>query len=188
MDDEGPHPEPAVAPVAALIEPPRRRRRTHCAHGHELIEANVYRRPNGERECRVCRREERRRKPHKHKPRGGPNGRPPHRPTPETRGLVELAASVGATHDQIAAAIGVAWATLAKHYRDELHRAKVAVDLQVAQTYRQKMLGGGDWRKADAPALIWYMKARLGWTEANSDNDNVGGLRTLPLGRDFKNI
>jgi hypothetical protein len=157
--DEARHPEPE------LIEPPRRRLKTHCRRGHELSEANVYRRPDGSRECRVCLREARRRHPVKHKPRGGPNGRPPHEPTPELRGLVELAASVGATQDQIARSIGIAWATLAKHYRAELARAKVAVDLEVAQTYREKMLGGGDWRKADVPALIWYTKARLGWSD-----------------------
>jgi hypothetical protein len=29
--------------------------KTHCAHGHELTEANAYRTPDGHRECRVCR-------------------------------------------------------------------------------------------------------------------------------------
>ena len=173
---DGPHPDQAVA----LIEPPRRRRRTHCARGHELTEANTYRRPNGERECRICRRMGQR--PHKHKPRGGPNGRPPHEPTPELRGLVELAASVGATQDQIARSIGIAWATLAKHYRGELARAKVAVDLEVAQTYRQKMLGGGDWRKADVPSLIWYTKARLGWS------DKAEVVFRFGQGYDFRDI
>lgn len=155
--------------------------RTHCQHGHELTEANVYRPPSrpNERECRICKHARRKRT-------GRPAHRPPHEPTEALRNLVQLAVSVGATQDQVARALGIAWATLAKHYVGELYRAKVAVDLAVAQTYRQKMLGGGDWRKADVPSLIWYTKARLGWTEAGAGNDN--GICILPLGRDFRDI
>lgn len=29
---------------------------THCAHGHQLTEANTYMRPSGARECKTCRR------------------------------------------------------------------------------------------------------------------------------------
>lgn len=29
--------------------------KTHCPHGHEYTEDNTYRRPNGSRECRACR-------------------------------------------------------------------------------------------------------------------------------------
>lgn len=29
-------------------------RKTHCVHGHALVEDNVYRRPNGGRSCRAC--------------------------------------------------------------------------------------------------------------------------------------
>jgi hypothetical protein len=27
---------------------------THCIHGHEFTEANTYRRPDGDRDCRAC--------------------------------------------------------------------------------------------------------------------------------------
>jgi hypothetical protein len=191
--DEGPHPEQAVA----LIEPPRRRRRTHCPRGHALDAANTYRRPDGGRECRICRREERRRRPHKRKPRGGPNGRPPHRATERAlRGLLELAAGAGIPQDRIAAAMEISPTTLTKHYRNELDRAIRTINSAIANTYVAKCLGGDeingetpDWRKADTAALLHYMRSRLGWTEATGpDNDNVGGFRMLPLGKDFKNI
>jgi hypothetical protein len=165
--DEGPHPEPE------LIEPPRRRLRTHCARGHELIEANVYRRPDGSRECRVCRREERRRHPMKHKPRGGPNGRPPHRPTDELRRVARNLASMGLTHEQIAKAIGVGLSTLDKHYENELTLGTIAVHAAVGSTFIRRCLGGDpndplnppNWEKADVPALLHYVKTRLGWSD-----------------------
>lgn len=38
-------------------------RQTHCIHGHELVGDNVYRKPNGARQCVACRRETDRRRP-----------------------------------------------------------------------------------------------------------------------------
>lgn len=32
-------------------------RKTHCIHGHELTEENTYRKPDGGRQCKPCRRE-----------------------------------------------------------------------------------------------------------------------------------
>lgn len=33
--------------------------KTHCSHGHEYTEDNIYYRPDGSRECRTCRKEKR---------------------------------------------------------------------------------------------------------------------------------
>jgi hypothetical protein len=175
MDE--PQSEQAVAPVE-LIEPPRRRRRTHCPHGHELTEANIYRRPSRptEIECRVCKSERARRHPYKHKPRGGPNGRPPHRPTPEVRRIVKNLVGMGLTHAQICSAIGLgSTTTLEKHYADDLAKGQIAVHAAIGLTYVHRCLGGvpgsvdnpPDWRKADVPALIHYVKSRMGWTETS---------------------
>jgi hypothetical protein len=165
--DEGPHPEPE------LIEPPRRRLKTHCARGHELIEANVYRRPSRPNEiaCRVCRREKR--KPYKHPPRGGPNGRPPHRPTAELRGVVRNLASMALTHPQIATPIGVGLSTLNKHYENELTLGTIAVHAAVGSTFIRRCLGGDpndplnppDWKKADVNALLHFVRTRMGWSD-----------------------
>ena len=166
--NERPHPEPE------LIEPMRRKaRRTHCRLGHELTPENAYRRPDGTRECRICRRQDRRRHPMKHKPRGGPNGRPPHRPTPELRKVVQNLASMGLTHPQIATAIGVGLSTLTKHYEDELAKGTIAVHAAVGSMFIRKCLGGDpndpdnppDWRKADVNALLHYVKTRMNWSD-----------------------
>ena len=189
-----------MSEAVELIEPPRRRRRTHCAHGHELVEANIYRRPSrpNEIECRLCRLAERDRRPPR-KPRSSPNpnGRPSHKPTDELRLVVRNMASMGLRQDQIARAIGVgSETTLHKYYAEEIAKGTIAVHAAVGATFVRKCLGGDpsdpdhppDWRKADTAALLHYMRSRLGWVEAGSDNDNVGGLRLLPLGKDFKNI
>jgi HNH endonuclease len=49
------HLEPVTGKVNA--ERGERANRSHCPHGHAYDEANTYRRPNGGRGCRACRRE-----------------------------------------------------------------------------------------------------------------------------------
>jgi hypothetical protein len=184
--DEGPHSEQAVA----LIEPPRRRRRTHCARGHELTEASTYRRPDGSRECRLCRREDRRRHPSKHKPRGGPNGRPPHRPTDELRKVVRNMTAMGLTREQVATVVGVGLTTLEKHYADALAKGTIAIHSAVGSTFIRKCLGGDpgdpdnppDWRKADMNALLHYVRTRMGWS------DEAKPVFRFGQGYDFRDI
>ena len=141
------------------------------------------------------------------KPRGGarpgagrssrprkPNGRPPLRPTEESRRFVgSLVTVLNVTHRQVAQVMGLAVGTLRKHYREELDRAKVEVDIAVGETFIAKCLGGTgregderDWRKADTKALIWYTKTQLGWRE-KTDVELNGGL-TIKIGKEFKDI
>ena len=104
-----------------------------------------------------------------------PPGRPPHTPTEESRRIVErLVTVLGATHDQVAAVMGLSRTTVHKHYRAELRRAALKVDVAVAQTFVRKMLGGpveeGDanWRQADSALLRFYLVRRLGWHKPTS--------------------
>jgi hypothetical protein len=183
--DEG-HPDEAVE----LIEPPRRRRRTHCGHGHELSGANVYRPPSrpNEIECRICRRE--RRPPHKPSP--NPNGRPPHRPTPELRKVVRNLASMALTHEQIAKALGVGVTSLEKHYADDLAVGQITIHAAIGSVFVKKCLGGDpnandpndlpNWRRADVPSLLHFVRTRLGWTEQEKVAFKFG------TGHDFETI
>jgi hypothetical protein len=135
-------------------------------------------------------------------PRAGPGRRftsddprrPVHTPTPETRAVVaRLAGLLHASHKQIALALGIAKHTLERHYRDELARAQVTFASLIVGTYAAKCLGGTgtpddpyDWKKADTNAVIFFLKARLGWTE-RTDVD-VTLTATPRLGRDFDSI
>lgn len=49
-----------------------------------------------------------------------PAGRPRHAPTARTRRIARALSRRGATHDQIAAAIGITAPTLRMHYHEEL--------------------------------------------------------------------
>lgn len=49
-------------------------------------------------------------------------GRPPHKPSRESRRKVSIAAGAGMHHEDIAAALGITQPTLRKHYADELSR------------------------------------------------------------------
>jgi hypothetical protein len=127
----------------------------------------------------------RRRRPRK------PPGRPPHVPTGESRRVVgALATTLNLNHEQVAAVMGLNAKTLRKHYRDELHMAKLKIDIAVHQTFVAKCLGGTgakgdphDWRKADTKAIIWYTKARMGWTDKTEAG--ISGDVTVKLGPEY---
>ena len=119
--------------------------------------------------------------------------KPRHKPTPATRGLVLLAATLGASRDTISAAMKIkSHRTLERWYATELARAELSVRAAIARTYIAKCLGGDeingetpDWRKADTNALIHFMRTRL--TERTEVDVEIVGA-TPRLGRDFKTI
>ena len=80
--------------------------------------------------------------------------------------------------------------TLRKHYRDELHLAKIEVDIAVGETIVAKCLSGigkdRDWQKADSNLLKFYAVTQLGWREKT--DVALGGHLTIKLGPDFKDI
>ncbi len=87
--------------------------------------------------------------------------KPPHEPTEAQRQLVQLHATIGTTHDQIARIMGIDAKTLRKHYRDEL-------DLAMAKA--NATIGGALFNKAkagDTAAMIFWMKTRARWRETD---------------------
>ena len=77
-----------------------------------------------------------------------PPGRPPHVPTEQSRRFVgALVTILYLNHERVAAVMGLNPKTLRKHYHDELHRAKLEVDIAVGQTYAAIPAGGHRYRR-----------------------------------------
>lgn len=84
---------------------------------------------------------------------------PKHEPTPETRQLVQLHATVGTTQEDIARILGIDAKTLRKHYRDELDLSLAKANATIGGALFNKAKGG------DTAAMIFWMKTQAGWKE-----------------------
>jgi hypothetical protein len=82
-----------------------------------------------------------------------------HKPTAETRKLVESSSGLGLPHESIGVLIGVDDKTLRKHYRHELDMGKAKANGQIAKTLYSKATAG------DTTALIWWTKTQMKWAE-----------------------
>ena len=98
-------------------------------------------------------------------PRGRPKkknkgGRPPHKPDDQSRRFVEAMAIAGKTQAHIARVLEISVPTLCKHYRDELDRSAARADAKVVSTLFDMATSG-----KNTPATIFWMRARVGWSE-----------------------
>lgn len=85
--------------------------------------------------------------------------RPEYEPTPATRQLVQLHATVGTQQSVIADILGIDDKTLRKHYREELDQAKAKANATIGGALFNKAKGG------DTAAMIFWMKTQAGWKE-----------------------
>ena len=92
-------------------------------------------------------------------------GRPTHSPTPETRQLVQLHATVGTPQEQVAKILGLDSKTLRKWYRAELDLSMSKANATVGGALFNKAKGG------DTAAMIFWMKTRAGWREKDHGED-----------------
>lgn len=83
----------------------------------------------------------------------------PHKPTDETRKLVESSSGLGLPHESIAVLVGIDDKTLRKYYRAELDIGKAKAHGKIAQTLYQKAVAG------DTTSLIWWTKSQMRWSE-----------------------
>jgi len=84
-----------------------------------------------------------------------------HQPTPESKNLVRLHATIGTRHDVMADILGIDAKTLRKHYRTELDHSLATANATVGGALFNKAKGG------DTAAMIFWMKTRAGWRETN---------------------
>ena len=82
-----------------------------------------------------------------------------HKPTNESRKMVESTSGLGLPHEQIAILVGIDDKTLRKYYRTELDLGKAKANGQIAKTLFSKATSG------DTTALIWWTKTQMRWAE-----------------------
>ena len=95
--------------------------------------------------------------------------RPKLNPSQEERLMVKTMAAMGATHEYIAARIGIrSPKTLRKHFREEIDFGAAEANLVVSQSLHKKA------RDGDVTAGIFWMKSRAGWRDG-SNFERVSG-------------
>ena len=85
--------------------------------------------------------------------------RKPHEPTPESRQLVQLHATIGTQQNIIADILGIDPKTLRLYYREELDQAMSRANATIGGALFNKAKSG------DTAAMIFWMKTRAGWRE-----------------------
>ena len=99
-----------------------------------------------------------------------------HKPTDESRRMVESTSGLGLPHEQIAILVGIDDKTLRKYYRTELDTGKAKANGQIAKTLFSKAVGG------DTTSLIWWTKTQMRWSETikqevtGADGEALNGI------------
>ena len=99
--------------------------------------------------------------------------RKPHEPSPASRQLVQLHATIGTTQAVIADILGIDDKTLRLHYREELDHASAQANATIGGALFNKAKSG------DTTAMIFWMKTRAGWRERHEiDHTSSDGSMT----------
>ena len=91
---------------------------------------------------------------------------PSFKPTDEQRRQVEILAEIGLPHEMISRVIGCSKPTLRKYFREELDLGDAKATVKVAETLFNKAING------NVACMIFWMKARAGWSEKNTMQRN----------------
>jgi hypothetical protein len=98
-----------------------------------------------------------------------------HIPTEESHEILEGMAMNGATHKQMAEALGICDKTLVKHYGDFLKSVKPLFDARVARQLKRHIFH--DDPKIALDATKFYANSKMGYKQ---NTDNTHGFDGLP--------
>lgn len=96
-----------------------------------------------------------------------PLGRPPHKPTAETRQKVIDLSCNGATQPQIGAYLGIDDKTLRLYYREELDKSKLDKRVILGNNLYSDALAG------DKAAREFWLKCQGGWCPARAAEEKT---------------
>lgn len=88
-------------------------------------------------------------------------GRPAHKPTEESKKMVESMAAMGIPQVDIARIVGIHKETLEIHYRAELDSGAPKANARVAQSLFNQAISG------NVTAQIFWLKTRARWKETH---------------------
>jgi hypothetical protein len=89
-------------------------------------------------------------------------GRPPHKPTKESREQVKRLSALGCPHVDIATRLKISADTLVKYYQDELDEGRIDANSAIAGTLFNQA------KKGNTAAAIFWLKTRARWKETNA--------------------
>ena len=111
-------------------------------------------------------------------------GRPPHKPTETTRGMVEMLVAAGLSQDEIAIKMRIAPNTLAKHYNHELKVGWVTGVADATTVVFETMRNGELKDRMDAAKFFLTRRGKGLWTDTKNvelSGPNGGPIQTKTL-------
>jgi hypothetical protein len=100
--------------------------------------------------------------------------RNPHKPTKESRQLVQLHATVGTRQDTIASILEIDPKTLRKYYKAELEQANAKANATIGGALFNKAKDG------DTAAMIFWMKTQARWSERHEVDHSSSDGTMMP--------
>lgn len=113
------------------------------------------------------------------KPMNCRKGSPPHKPTDKTRAEVSALVSFGVTQDEIARYLDIDKTCLRRHYREEIDKAAIRANAQVARVLFEKAT-----IERDTASVFFWLKTRARWREVHKHE--VSGENGKPIEIDTK--
>jgi hypothetical protein len=86
-------------------------------------------------------------------------GRPPHKPTKDSKEQVKRLSALGCRHEDIATRLKISADTLVKYYQDELDEGRIDANAAIAGTLFSQA------KKGNTAAAIFWLKTRARWKE-----------------------
>lgn len=103
-----------------------------------------------------------------------PSGRPPHKPTKETRETAKRLSALGVPHEDIATRLKISADTLVKYYGEDLDEGRIDANAAIAGTLFNQA------KKGNTAAAIFWLKTRARWKETQvNEVSGVDGGKVL---------
>jgi hypothetical protein len=105
-----------------------------------------------------------------------PAGRPPHKPTEESRQKVRVLAGLGMVVDDIARVAGIGETALRKYYPKEMAKGRAEANVRVSQALFRSAT-----KRENVIAQMFWLKNRAGWKDLATPASGEQGATSLRI-------